>query len=115
MIFINTHPKLNNTTFTQKYSKATDLTQVQKINYQNEVAKSLVETTYKHLTDDLARCTVMFEVGADENQSIPTFQVKQVLLFPSCHLSSSLRKGTLLKGVLRVFSELTLNPWSPIP
>ena len=42
---------------------------------------------------------VEFVVGADENGSIPTFQVKWVFLFPSCHLSSSLRKGTLLKGV----------------
>ena len=55
-------------------------------------------------------CGVEFGVGADENRSIPTFQVKWIFLFPSCHLLSLLRKGTLLKGVLRVFSELTLIP-----
>ena len=48
---------------------------------------------------------VVFVVGADQNGSIPTGQVKRVFLFPSYHLLSSLRKGTLLKGVLRVFSE----------
>ena len=46
-------------------------------------------------------CVVVFVVGVDKNQSIPTGQVKRVFLFSSCHLLSSLRKGILLKGIYR--------------
>ena len=60
----------------------------------------------KHLpSTQLSYHVVVFVVGADQNGSIPTIQVKWVFIFLSCHLLSLLRKGTLLKGVLKVFSE----------
>ena len=48
------NPEVVNTAFAELYSDGTDLTQVQKMNNRNSVARNLVKTTYAHLVDGLA-------------------------------------------------------------
>jgi len=40
--------------FSQRFGQGEDFNQVQKMNRQNGLAKELVNTTYKHLAEDLA-------------------------------------------------------------
>ena len=48
------NPEVVDTAFAQHHGKGEDLTRTQKMNCRNDLAKSLVNTTYKHLIDDLA-------------------------------------------------------------
>lgn len=50
------NPEVVDAEFAQHYGKGKDLTPVQRMNTRNELAKSLVNTTYKHLADDLKKC-----------------------------------------------------------
>ena len=50
------NPKVVDAKFTQHYGEGRDLTPVQRMNSRNELAKSLVNTTYKHLADNLEKC-----------------------------------------------------------
>ena len=48
------NPEVVNNVFVELHGEATDLTQVQKMNYRNDIARNLVKTTYSHLAGGLA-------------------------------------------------------------
>lgn len=48
------NPGIIDSTFAKAHS-GEDLTRTEKMNYRNELARTLVETTYKHLAGDLER------------------------------------------------------------
>ena len=51
--FMFENPRVVDAAFVERYGQGVDLSQIQKMNHRNELAKSLVNTDYKHLAEDL--------------------------------------------------------------
>jgi len=48
------NPRILDAAFKEHYGQGFGLNPVQKMNHRNELAKTLVDTTYKHLAEELA-------------------------------------------------------------